>query len=249
MAIKHHPDYPLIIAANRDEFHRRPASEARFWDNNPSILAGRDLQAGGTWLGMTTGGRFAAVTNYHDQISQPLPPQSRGALVLDFLQSDLPSQEFAKHILKHGTEYQGFTLVFGTVDDLFYCSNRSNACDQIKKGVHGLSNNLFNDTSYKVNKSKEHLNNLLSAKDKVSSEDLFSILRDSTLQWQGHITEESNNMSPIFIKGQDFGTRCSTVILVNDKGNVHFSERTFSPDGTIAKTVQYNFTIESELRY
>ena len=126
MAFKHHPDYPLIIAANRDEFHSRPASEAHYWNDKPTILAGRDLQAGGTWLGISKNGKFASVTNYHEQISEPVPPLSRGALIIDFLKSDMTSQEYANHILKSGNAYQGFTLVFGTVDDLYNCSNRGN---------------------------------------------------------------------------------------------------------------------------
>jgi len=162
MAFKHYPDYPLIIAANRDEFHARPASEAHFWDNNPAILAGKDLQAGGTWLGITKHGRFAAVTNYHEQTPDPVSPKSRGVLVIDYLESNMSSRDYANQLLKSGNDYQGFTLVFGTIDDLYYCSNRSNTCEQITQGIHGLSNHLFNDTSYKVLKGKDSLNNLVS---------------------------------------------------------------------------------------
>jgi uncharacterized protein with NRDE domain len=245
MAIKHHPDYPLIIAANRDEFLSRPASEARFWNDKPAILAGRDLQAGGTWLGITKYGRFAAVTNYHEQIPKPVPDKSRGDLVVNFLESALLPQEYANYVLNNGNEYQGFTLVYGTVDDLHYCSNRLNKSEQIKSGIHGLSNYLFNDSSYKVKKGKESLTKILTDPDKISHEDLFSLLQDRTLEWQRNITEDKSRISPIFIKGQDFGTRCSTVILVDNKGNVDFSERTFLTEGTPAKTVQYEFVYRS----
>ncbi len=241
MAIKHHPDYPLIIAANRDEHHARPASEADFWKNKPDILAGKDLQAGGTWLGISKQGRYAAVTNYCEQMKEPVFPRSRGALVIDFLESDKLSQEYANHVLNNGNDFQGFTLVFGTFDDLYWCSNRPNECKQIKPGVHGLSNLIINDDSYKVSKGKDSLNNLLSGQDKITPEELFSLLGDRTLEWGSDITEKKESNSPIFIKGQDFGTRCSTIILINKNGNVHFFEKTFSPEGTETKTVEYNF--------
>ena len=245
LAFKRHPGYPLIIAANRDESHSRPASEAHFWNDKPDILAGKDLQAGGTWLGISKHGRFAAVTNYHDETPEPVPPRSRGALVMDFLESDMPSQEYANHILKNGNEYQGFTLVYGTVEDLYYCSNRSNKSEQITPGIHGLSNHLFNNDSYKVRKGKDSLTKLMSGPDKISHENLFSLLLDRTLEWRSDITEEKSYHSPIFIKGQDFGTRCSTVILVDNNGNIDFSERSFSPEGSPAKTVQYEFVYRS----
>ncbi len=241
MAFRQHPDYPLMIAANRDEYHARPSAKAQFWNDKPAILAGRDLQAGGTWLGISKYGRFAAVTNFHEHLSGPVPPLSRGALVIEFLASDMTSQEYAHHILKNGNVYQGFTLVFGLFNDLYWCSNRSNECEQIKPGVHGLSNLLFNDNSYKVRRGRESLNNLLSGPDRISLENLFSFLGDRTLEWHNNITEDTSSHSPIFIKGKEFGTRCSTVILIDNNGKVNFSERTFSPEGTRTKTVKYEF--------
>ncbi len=245
IAINHHPYYPLVIAANRDELHTRSASEAEFWDNNPAILAGKDLQAGGTWLGISKQGRFAAVTNYQEQITKPRPPRSRGELVITFLESNLTSEAYAGHVLKNGNEYQGFTLVFGTIDDLHYCSNRSDTSEQLTPGIHGLSNHLFNDDSYKVSKGKDALDKLLSGPDNISHEDLFTLLQDRTLKWQGNFNEDKNRMSPIFINEQDFGTRCSTVILVTSTGNIHFLERTFARDGVPVRTVQYEFAYRS----
>jgi uncharacterized protein with NRDE domain len=241
MAFKHHPDYPMIIAANRDEYHARPSAKAQFWNDKPAILAGRDLQAGGTWLGISKHGRFAAVTNFHEHLSGPVPPLSRGALVIDYLESDMTSQEYEYHILKNGNAYQGFTLVCGAFNDMYWCSNRSNACEQITPGVHGLSNLLFNDNSYKVMRGRESLNNLVSRPDSISLEDLFSILGDRTVEWHNDITEDTSSHSPIFITGKEFGTRCSTVILIDINGKVNFSERTFSPEGARTKTVKYEF--------
>ncbi|MEN8263383.1 MAG: NRDE family protein [Nitrospirota bacterium] len=248
-AHKSHPGYPLIIAANRDEFHARPASEAQYWNDEPSILAGKDLQAGGTWLGITKYGRIAAVTNYHEHTLNPLPPQSRGALVSDFLRSEAPPQEYAEHLIRNGRDYQGFTLVFGTVETLFYYSNRSNEYGQIKPGIHGLSNHLFNDNSWKVSKGGAFLKDLLSRPDSISPEDLFTLLSDRTraprnaLSGHGYETEKEGLYSSIFISGKEFGTRCSTAIIIDNGGNVRFSERTFSPEGLVGKTVEYEFSL------
>lgn len=250
-AYKSHPDYPLIIAANRDEFHARPASEARYWDDEPYILAGRDLQAGGTWLGITKYGRIAAVTNYHEKKPQPLPPKSRGSLVSDFLRSDTSPQKYAEHLICDVRDYQGFTLVFGKVGALFHYSNRSNKCEQVAPGIHGLSNHLFNDNSYKVGRGRTLLKNLLSRPYSISPEDLFTLLSDRTrtpraaLSVHGYETEKEGMYSSIFITGKEFGTRCSTAIIVDSRGNVRFSEKTFSPEGSAVKTVEYEFSLHT----
>lgn len=248
-AHKSHRHYPLIIAANRDEFHARPSLEAQFWNDAPSILAGRDLQAGGTWLGITKHGRIAAVTNYHEQILKPLPPRSRGDLVFDFLQSDSTAKEYAQYIIDNGRNYQGFTIFFGTVDALYYCSNRTNVCEQTVPGFHGLGNRLFNDNSFKVSKGRKALRNLLSQSDRISPDDLFFLLSDRTrepgpeLTVYGEKADQEHQYSSIFIEGKEFGTRCSTTIVIDIEGNVHFSERTFSPDGMPVKTVEYEFLL------
>ncbi|UCH82100.1 MAG: NRDE family protein [Nitrospiraceae bacterium] len=170
-----------------------------------------------------------------------MPPRSRGALVIDYLESDNTSRDHAHHVLKNGNEYQGFTLVFGTVNDLYYCSNRSKRSEQIKPGIHGLSNHLFNEGSRKVRKGTESLHKLLSGPDSIYAEELFLLLQDRTLERQSKITVVKESQSPIFIKGQEFGTRCSTVILIDKDGKVLFSERTFLPEGTPEKTVEYEF--------
>jgi len=251
-AHKSHRDYPLIVAANRDEFHARPSREAQFWNDEPYILAGRDLQAGGTWLGITRQGRIAAVTNFHEQAMMPLPPLSRGALVSDFLRSHASPEEYAQYIIHNGNDYQGFTLVFGTVDTLHYCSNRTNTCEQITPGIHGLSNHTFNDNSSKVSKGREAMKKLLSQSDSLSPDDMFSLLSDRTqasdpeLAVHGDKGEAERIYSPVFIIGKEFGTRCSTAILIDSRGSAHLSERTFSPEGAPIKTVEYQFLLSRE---
>jgi uncharacterized protein with NRDE domain len=246
---KSNPDYPLILAANRDELHSRPAAEAQFWNDEPSVLAGRDLQAGGTWLGITKHGRIAAVTNYHDKTLSPLSPKSRGSLVSDFLKSDSTPREYAEHIIQSGHSYQGFTLVFGTVNDQYHNTNSMNEYGQITPGIHGLSNRILNEKSFKVVKGKEDLRSLSAKPDSVSCDALFSLLGDRTrapapeLTSHDDTSEEEGSYSSIFIVGKESGTRCSTAILIDNKGNVRFSEKTFSPEGIPIKTVQYEFVL------
>jgi uncharacterized protein with NRDE domain len=237
IASKTHQRYPLIIAANRDEYYSRPSAEAQFWKDETSILAGRDMQAGGTWLGMTRQGRIAAVTNFHEDTIHPQPPKSRGELVTGFLRSDASPQDHSKHIMSTGLDYQGFTLVFGTTDALLCCSNRTNAGGHINPGVHGLGNYRLNDGSYKVVKGRDALRSLLSQPAGITPDRLFSLLGDRTRPG------EQDSLSPIFITGREFGTRCSTVIMIDNEGNVFFSEKSFSPEGKEIKKVEYEFRV------
>lgn len=248
---KSHPDYPLILAANRDELHARPAAEAQFWTDEPSVLAGRDLQAGGTWLGIAKNGRVAAVTNYHEKTFETLPRKSRGSLVSEFLASDSSPEEYVKNILHNHQDYHGFTLVFGTVNNLYYCSNRTDNVGHITPGIHGLSNRMINENSFKVVKGRETMRGLLSGSDSVSPDDLFALLSDRTrdpdrtFNLHGDTIEEQRRYSSIFVVGKDSGTRCSTAILADKEGNVRFSEKTYSPEGNPIKTVKYEFVLSS----
>lgn len=248
-AYKSHPRYPLVIGANRDEYHDRPAAEAGFWEGSPSILAGRDLRAGGTWLGISRQGRFAAVTNFIEKAKGTEPPHSRGALVPGFLRSDLLPEEFAEYILHSGHNYQGFTLVFGTVEGLYCCSNRADRCVPLSPGFHGLGNRLLNDNSLKVRRGKKALRALMSGPDILRPEDLFSLLNDRTAGPCAAETTRANegegpDCSSFLISGKEFGTRCSTGIIIDNSGKVCFAERTFTPDGTPAKTVEFVFHID-----
>lgn len=247
VAHKSHARYPLIIAANRDELHARPALEAHFWDDEPSLMAGRDLEAGGTWLGLTKNGRFAAVTNYHERCIENRMFHSRGSLVTDFLLGEASPREYADDILQNGHRYQGFNLVFGALGDLYYCSNRRGGSDPLRPGIYGLSNHLLNDDSHKVKKGTEALMELLSRSERIATNDLFSLLSDREGAPDEGLSQGVSDLkgehlySPVFIVGSKYGTRCSTGILVSKEGKVIFSERSFSWDGKATGTVQYEF--------
>ena len=249
IAYKVHPQYPIVLAANRDEYHSRPALTARFWDDKPFLLSGKDLQAGGTWLGITKGGRIAAITNYHEEAITDPTLFSRGSLVADFLCSDVSPRSYANSITHNGLHYGGFSIIFGTVEKLFYCSNRKSDYETCQPGIHGLSNRLLNDNAFKIRKGRDIMKSLLAERDSLSPDDLFSVLNDpehapgSELSSHCGTAEDERFYSSIFIRGEEYGTRCSTVILLDRGGHVLFAERSFSPDGKPINTVQYKFTL------
>ena len=232
-----HPRYPLIVAANREEFHQRPTAAAAFWEETPELLAGRDLQAGGTWLGVTRSGRFAAITNYRE----PLAPGnqlelSRGHLVRDFLLGREDPMRHARAVSDQGASYSGFNLLLGTPGELAYVSNRNEGPVTVQPGSHGLSNHLLDTDWPKVHAGREHLESLLGS-EWIDPEQLLELLTDRSLT-PGDIPENiEDDLVPelltrhYFIISPVYGTRSSTVVLVNNNGETVFVERQFDPLG------------------
>jgi uncharacterized protein with NRDE domain len=243
-----HKKYKLIIAANRDEFYERPAAAAAFWEDYPMVLAGKDLKAGGTWLGITKGGRVAAITNYRSGLSQKENSPSRGDLTKNFLISDISPRDYYEKIKKNAGDYNKFNLVFGTTDELFYYSNVTGVFEKIGTGVSGLSNCLLDTPWPKVNTSKLKLQGLLSGEPETSP--LLAILSDPTkfpdnlLPDTGIPVELERYLSAVFIKTPVYGTRASTIIKISYENEVHFVEESFGQEGLIAKK-EYNFNLNS----
>jgi uncharacterized protein with NRDE domain len=248
-----HPRYRLIFAANRDEFYERPTRPAQFWNASPDLLAGKDLKGGGTWMGITRNGRFAAITNFREpeNIRQNLP--SRGFLVRNFLETDSSPENYLKMIKKIGDRYNGFNLLVGTHDGIFYYSNRQTRILEISPGIHGLSNHLINTDWPKVKKGKQLLAEIISQDNFPNMTNLFSILQDRSkppdhlLPNTGVPLEWERILSPLFITGTIYGTRSSTIFLWDKDGNIEFVERTFTPDqNCIVKsdTQKFSFTIQ-----
>lgn len=217
-----HPHYPLIVAANRDEFLDREADAAHFWPDEPRILAGRDRRALGTWMGITTQGRFAALTNYRDLRRAPVNGPSRGLLVRDALRSE-PAPDAEPR--------DGYNLLHGPVHALRYRSNVSGADEPLGQGFHGLSN-AFLDTPWpKVQRAVAGLERIAGQPD-PDVEALFALLaddvpaRDEELPDTGLDLERERALSSIRIDLPGYGTRCSTVLLVDRDGLVRFEERT-----------------------
>jgi uncharacterized protein with NRDE domain len=245
-----HPRYALVVAANRDEFHQRPTAGAGFWADDPGLLAGRDTQAGGTWLGMTRAGRFAAITNYREALAPQITlEQSRGHLVRDFLLDKTAALAHAKALAGQGAAYRGFNLLLASPNELAYVSNRSAGPEAVSEGVHGLSNHLLNTDWPKVHAGRERLCELLE-NDRVEHESLFELLTDRKLtpgELPANIEDSlvrEQLMNHYFIVSPDYGTRSSTVVLLGHDGEVEFVERQFNPDGKETETRQFTFSIK-----
>ena len=244
-----HPRYPLMVAANREEFHERPTAAAEFWPDSPELLAGRDLQAGGTWLGVTRSGRFAAITNYREPLEPEMPLEhSRGHLVRDFLVGEALPMNHADHLMEQGPAYRGFNLLLGNTESLVNVSNRSERPVTVSSGSHGLSNHLLDTDWPKVHSGRAHLESLL-RDDRVEPEALFELLTDRTLK-SGKMPEDFENsdlpeqlMRHYFIVSPVYGTRSSTVLLLDRDGNVEFVERQFDPGGSATATHSFEFKI------
>lgn len=246
---KEHPKYKLIITANRDEFYNRPTKNAHFWPDQPNLLAGRDLKAMGTWLGITRSGRFAALTNYRDLSQMDENKRSRGEIVTDFLTGNVEAPTYLSTLQRQKDQYNGFNIITGTVDELYYYSNQQNEIQSISPGTHSVSNHLINTPWPKVKRSKQLLLDYVMINDELDIEILFSQLAnnelapDEALPKTGVGLELERKLSPIFIRTDDYGTRSATVILVSNDNEVLFYERVFN-SGNLKAEKHFQFSIK-----
>jgi len=247
-AWRSHPRYRLVVAANRDEYFRRPAAPAGFWDDHPNVLAGRDLEAGGTWLGITLDGRFAALTNYRNPADKKTGAPSRGALVADFLTGKTGSEEYARLVERRAADYNGFSLLVGDVASMFFFSNRGERAARVAPGVHGLSNHLLDTPWPKVERAKAGFAALLDGP--FDSETAFGLLDDTgrasggELPSTGVSLELEEKLSAIrILAAGGYGTRCSSALCFTQDGRIEFHERSFSEDGRVSGTVGYRLTL------
>ena len=218
LAWRVHPSFPLVVAANRDEFHARPAAAASFWSDRPGILAGRDLEALGTWMGVSRAGRFAAVTNYRGA-REPRAAESRGALVSRFLADGPAPAEYMAGLRENAALYSGFNLLAADRNDLWWISNRDGAPRALVPGIYGLGNLLLD--SPEVEPAKERLRSALEPAPAVDA--LFTLLAASR------------------ILNEEYGTRCSTVMLRAKDDRIRYAERSFGADGAEGETLQFDF--------
>lgn len=230
------PSHPLVLIANRDEFHEREALPAHVWADVPGLHAGRDLSAGGTWLGATSSGRFAAVTNYRDfRLTLPEQAPSRGELVTGFLQSERP-EAWLHELEAQGHRYAGFNLLAYDGERLWHLSNQGGPLQEVGPGIHGLSNALLDTPWPKVTKGKEHLTSQLSS-GLQDAELFFSILTDAEpgpdhqLPDTGRDLAFERRVSPIFLRDPVYGTRCSSIYLHTTEGLRSLHERRYDREG------------------
>ena len=231
-ALDAHPRYRLVVAANRDEFHRRPTARADFWDDAPEVLAGRDLERGGTWLGITRGGRWSAVTSVREPPEQSRST-SRGHLVTGFLAGEESPAAYAAHAVENGDRYAGFNLLVGDLQDCCYGSNRDGRARTVDRGIHGLSNHLLDTPWPKVERARKGLAQILDRSEVLDPDEVFPVLADrwpaadAALPDTGVGPDKERLLSSIFVASPGYGTRSSTVILVDRQGRVEFIERSF----------------------
>ncbi len=247
ISYRNHPKYKLIIAANRDEFFRRPTTPAHFWPEHQNLLAGKDIEAGGTWLGLTTSGNFSAITNYRDIRNLKSNAPTRGKLITDFLLNNYSISDFAKELKEKADLYNGYNLIFGNLNSLNYFSNHTKTFRELNPGIYGLSNHLLDTPWYKVEKSKKLFSEILAKKNPLT-EELFEILSDKSfspddlLPDTGLEKRVESAISAIFVSTPEYGTRASTIILVNHQNYATFIEKSLNYES--GKWIKSSFEFE-----
>ena len=247
LAHRCHPDYPLLVAANRDEFYRRPTAAARFWAEEPRLLAGRDLEAGGTWMGITEYGRFAAITNHRNPPSTPPRPRSRGMLTLDFLLGAQSAADYLEALADRAGDYAGFNLLLADYSGLFYFSNIERRLRMLPAGVHSLSNGLLDANWPKQRRATRALEALTSGA--VGHRELQAAVsdrspaEDAELPDTGIDRELERALSSQFIVTDEYGTRATTTLTIHRSRQVEFFEKSFKPGGAAAGERRYAFRL------
>jgi uncharacterized protein with NRDE domain len=231
-SMNEHPDYPLILAANRDEFYHRPTQSADFWEEAPHLLAGKDLQAGGTWMGLSTDGKFAAVTNYRDPSNIDLQAKSRGNLPVDFLRGDLLPYEYLQQLDHQAEAFNGFNLLVMQGQHMYHYSNYERKINKVSSGVHALSNALLDTSWPKTERVKSKFSALLDQE--VNPDALLEMMQDTReasedeLPETGIGTKLEKAISPICIRTENYGTCSTSVVLLNKQGRWTFVEQTYA---------------------
>lgn len=230
-------EYPLVLVANRDESYQRPTQAAHFWktEGYPHILAGKDLLGGGTWLGINIWGQWAALTNYRDWTALKENAPSRGALTLDFLKTKQSAYAYLQEMQNLAQNYNGFNLLVGDTTGIYHYSNVTDEIVQVPHGIHGLSNALLDTSWPKLTKAKQFLEKQLQQNNHPLT-DIFPLMMDSTpakdsqLPSTGLPLALERAMSSIFITTPDYGTRCTTLLVIDRNHKASFIERQFSPN-------------------
>jgi uncharacterized protein with NRDE domain len=244
MAYRVHPLFPLIVAANRDEFFRRPTAPADFWRDRPDVLAGRDLEQGGTWMGITRSGRYAALTNVRDPKSIRPSAKSRGLIVADFLTGNNAPLSFVNALQHNGDDYNGFNIVVANDDDLCYFNSVTKQSVALIPGVYGLSNDRLDTPWPKVTRSKIALQRAIGKDSEELETHLFALLSDRARADDGALPdtgvglEKERGLSPVFIAAEEYGTRCSTLLMAGEKQTL-FIERGFDRAGNMTETRRF----------
>jgi uncharacterized protein with NRDE domain len=251
VAVAAHPRFPLVIAANRDEFYARPTARAGWWDDAPGVLAGRDLEHGGTWLGVTRTGRLAALTNFRDPSAVKRAAPSRGLLVSGYLTGAQSARDYLGRVARSAAEYNDFNLLVGTPDEILCLESRTGEIRALDQGVHGLSNALLDTPWPKVVRLRQALADRIATVDgELDPDRLLPLLtdpamaRDEDLPRTGVAQDLERSLSAAFIRLPRYGTRCSTIVCVDAHGRLGFVERAYGPSGAMPPDVRVSFDLE-----
>ena len=232
---RQHPDYPLVVLANRDEAHARSSAPAHWWEHtDPPILAGRDLEAGGTWLGLTPAGQFAALTNRPGQKPAGTDAPSRGGLIVHCLSTPISTAQAGAELEPVAGDYAGFNLLFGDGRSLAFLSNREPA-RTLGPGVHAMANGALDEPIPKVERLAGRLRDWGNAGAEPVFDEWLEALADAR-PLEGGLAH-----SAVFVKGEQYGTRASTIVTMGADGRVHFMERTYGAGGLPGDVAHFEF--------
>ena len=241
-----HPDYRMVLAGNRDEFHGRPAQALHWWPDRPGVLAGRDLQAGGTWLAASRNGRFSTVTNYRENQRSRPGLRSRGDLVTDFVAGNQPPGKYLQSL--DGERYAGFSLLLTDGVELWSGSNRGDAPARLASGIYGLSNAALDTPWPKLVRTRDGLAKML-GNDRVNETELSRLLADRTPAAAHEIDAGdlpfalARTVSSPFIVSKDYGTRCTTTLIWTVAGKVTLTEQSFDPAGNSVGEARFSYEV------
>jgi uncharacterized protein with NRDE domain len=252
LALNEHPDYELIIAANRDEFYNRPTKGSSFWSSPFGLLAGKDLQSGGTWFGIDRTGKWSLVTNYRDPSMHREDAASRGKLVLDYFYAGITGDAYIRALATQRHQYNPFNLLVGDLAQACYLSGSNGQTKRMNQGIYGLSNAVLDTPWPKVIRGKYMMENALNTSSSGVRERLFEVLADDTkaadteLPSTGVDLKIERLVSSIFIASKSYGTRASTVLLIDKAAYVYWEERQFGENGKALKTAKYEFRLNGK---
>ena len=250
IAIAQHPDYPLIVAANRDEYYSRPSEKMHFWQDHPGVLAGRDKRAGGTWLGVNKNGQFAAVTNFRDKLQLRKDARSRGDLVTRFLTGDYQQKDIYQfhHFLDTQHEYYNpFNLLYGDLQSIWAWGHVENTPTKLSPGFHSVSNGPIDQPWPKMSRGVEKLTRYIQKSDQIDSDKLLEIMRDPTqadlslLPDTGIGSFRERQLSSIFVRSNDYGTRTTSLLRFSNT-RIDITECNYSMEGTPTSLVDFTLT-------
>lgn len=243
----YHPKYKLILAANRDEFYERPTRAASFWEDNPDIFGGRDLQALGTWMAISKQGKFGALTNYRDIKNIKSDARSRGEIISDYFNSNSSQEGFIKKLHDYAEGYNGFNFISTDFHSMVHYSNYERKINSISPGIHGLSNALLDTPWPKVDELKTRFEKTI--KEDFDHDKLFELLSDTKthedkiLPNTGVTPELEKALSAICIETEKYGTCSSAILTVDRFGEVNFSEKTLAVGDKEQNTVNFEFKV------